>query len=337
MEASVEIAGIIPPDTLIANHFYEVSAKMTGVWRLIVMATCYASLSWAQAIRPELVELDGLLSSGRYAEALPRLEKYVAEHPDSATAQYQLGYVYYRLHRVMPSVKALSASLSLDVSNADAHRVLGAALTILQKLDLAEREFKQAIALDPRNSESHYALGRVHYERGAYADAAIEFQTALPLGSSSFKVHQSLGLTFEALNDLPRARAHLEQAVELNQRQAKPSEWPLINLASFSNRRGEYEQATGLLRRALELAPGSETAHFQLAKAYRGLGKWKECAEELQAAIRLAPNNPEFFYTLAIAMRRLGNLREAQTAMEQFERLKRSETSAQRSSEEVIE
>src|SRR4051812_13209 len=127
------------------------------VWSSMVQCT------FAQtAGEPDLQRFDRLIELERYEEALPALEVYGAEHPESARAHYQLGYTDYRVHRIEASVKALSRSLVLNPKNADAHRILGYDLTILHRLDLAAVEFQRAAALQPGLAENHYALGRVY-------------------------------------------------------------------------------------------------------------------------------------------------------------------------------
>jgi superkiller protein 3 len=265
---------------------------------------------------------DRLIAEGEFQRVSTELRRFTEENPKSPRALYQLGYAYYRLHQIPAAVRALSASLAQDSKNADAHRVLGYCLTIVQKQDLAEHEFEEAVRLNPRSSESHYALGKLFYEKGAYDRAATELKLAVDLDSSSFRAHQSLGLAYEALNDISRAKEHLDLAVRLNGSSPKPSEWPELNLASFYNRRGDYENARQSAQRALAIAAGSDVAHFQLSKAFRGLGNWKDCIRELQAAIAIDPDNAEFFYALSIAYQRMNDPLLASKARERFEQLK---------------
>jgi tetratricopeptide (TPR) repeat protein len=294
-----------------------------------MLAALTAGWIFGQTIlEPDLQRFERLIANGLYEEALPKIEAYVAVHPESSTAQYQLGYVYFRLHRIMASVKALSKALSVDAKNADAHRILGYDLNILGRLDLAVIEFERATELQPDSAENHYALGRVYYERGSYERSAAELEEALRIDPSSVKTEQSLGLAYEALNDLARAREHLLKAVERNEHASHPSEWPFINLAAFHNRRGDYRTALSLAQRALAITARSEAAHFQAGKAYSGLEQWDSCVRELRAGIELDPSNPEFFYTLAIAYRRLGDQQQAQVSMRQYEKLKVWEASA---------
>jgi tetratricopeptide (TPR) repeat protein len=276
---------------------------------------------------PELRNLEKLILAGEYSRAEPALEAYVAAKPLSSEALYQLGYVYYRLHKIWPAVKVLSKSLSMNVKNAEAHKILGLCFTILERLDLAQKELAIAVDLNPGSVESHYSLGRVHYELGSYLQAAEEMEKALKLDPTYLKAYHNLGLTYEALGDLSRARDYFVKAIALNEKSGNPAEWPYIDFASFCNRRGEYKKALELLTAAPMRASTIDQAHFQRAKAYRGLAEWEACVEALKKAIDVNPSNPEFYYSLAQAWKRLGRQQEAAAALEKFEKVKENQPS----------
>ena len=79
----------------------------------------------AQTAVATIKTFDQLIKSGKYSEAEQGLEQYTSRNPQSAEAWYQLGYVYFRLHKIWPSVKALSRSLAIDPSRSEAHKILG--------------------------------------------------------------------------------------------------------------------------------------------------------------------------------------------------------------------
>jgi tetratricopeptide (TPR) repeat protein len=269
---------------------------------------------------------DEMIRSEHFREVLPSLETYVRAHPDSSEAAYQLGYVYFRVRRMADAVKSLSACLSRDPKHADAHRVLGFALTALGHADLAEREFVRALDARPDSVETLYALGRLRFERGAYTAAADLLERAVRLDPAHWKAHETLGLDYEALNEIDKARLHLTTAVEINEKAMPPSELPYASLAGFHNRRGDYVAALRYANRAASIAPKSDAAHFQEAKAYCGAGQWQECATAVQRAIGIDENNPDFYYLLSTAQRRLGRPDQAQASLEEFRRLKKWES-----------
>ncbi len=109
-----------------------------------------------------------------------------------------MGYVYFRLHKIWPSIQLLSKSLSINVNNAEAHKILGMDFTIVNRLDLATKELEFAVQLNPKSAESQYALGHVYYEQGAYGRAVTNFQKAIALDPDYVKAYHNLGLAYEA-------------------------------------------------------------------------------------------------------------------------------------------
>ncbi|MGI8989164.1 MAG: tetratricopeptide repeat protein [Bryobacteraceae bacterium] len=291
--------------------------------RLLSSCLLVSGLQWAAApvfaqVDPEIGDFDRMIASGRYTEAEAPLEAYVASHPDSWQALYQIGYVDFRSHKILLSVEALSRSLVLRVDQPEAHKILGFDLTILGKLDLAEVEMRQAIRLDPNSAESRYELGKICYERGQQGCAVQELQTAIWIAPAYVKAHHNLGLAYEASNDFARARRSFERAIELNREQSRPSSWPYTDYAGFLNRRYDFAGALALCRLAVEADPRADQAWFEMAKAYRGLADIARSVTALERAIELQ-RKPDYLYVLSQAYRKQGREAEARKVLSEFE------------------
>lgn len=70
----------------------------------------------------------------RYAEALPILEKGIAQNPNDAFPHYNRGIVLLRLNRHREALAAFDHALSLDPDNADAHYNRGMGRLVLGEL-----------------------------------------------------------------------------------------------------------------------------------------------------------------------------------------------------------
>jgi len=109
----------------------------------------------------KISEFENYVRESRYKEVEPLLASYVKEHPDSSWAWYALGYSQFAQKKIGDSIKSLAQSLSLDATNADAHKILGRDLMAIGRFDAAQKEFEQAIHYTPNSSESHYDLGKL--------------------------------------------------------------------------------------------------------------------------------------------------------------------------------
>lgn len=287
------------------------------------------SVAFAQTTGSQIAEFDRLIKSERYQEAEQALERFTASHVDSAEGWYQLGYVYFRSHKIWPSVTALSKSLSINPRQSHAHRILGLDFTILGRLDLARRELERTVELDPESADGHYSLGRVLYEEGFYGLAAEHLERSSSLRPEDVKTLHNLGLTYEALNRFDRAREVFEKALALNEKSLSPSEWPFINYGSFLNRRSEFPEAVSVLEKGRRVQPQSNPLEFELGKAYRGLGKLDLAVSALEKARQLNPKNPDYLYVLASIYRSLGKADEASATLAEFTRLKKAQDDSQ--------
>lgn len=264
---------------------------------------------------------DDLIKAGKYADAAPLLEDYTSHNPESAQAWYQVGYVYFRLHKIWPSVKALSRSLAIDPSQAEAHKILGHDFLILGRLDLAADELRRATKLDPKSVEAHYGLGRVHYENGDYGLAREHLAKTVELDPRYVKGWHNLGLALEAMGSLEHARSCFVRAIELSQAAAKQSEWPYLNFAGFLNRLAQPEQALELLGKAELINPAADQVHFEKAKAYRALQQWEAAIASVQRAINLNNCNAEHHYVLSLLLRKVGRTKQADQAVGRFRQM----------------
>ena len=242
---------------------------------------------------------DSLIKQGQFSEAGTQLESYTAAHPDSWRACYQLGYAYFRLHRILPSLTMLSKSLAMHGGFAEAHKILAFDLNILGRKDLAIGELEKAIALDKSSWESRYELGRIYFERGSYLQAVDQFERVKVLAPGFVKAYHNAGLAYSAIGEREKAVRNFEEGVRLNAVQKQPSAWPLIDYATYFNLRGEFEKARHLLLAAIQIDASWAQEFEELSKAYRGLGETKEAIDSLQKANAIQTHKVENHYVLA--------------------------------------
>jgi Tfp pilus assembly protein PilF len=294
---------------------------MRSVWLTLVLGAI--ATGSPDDVPSQLAAFDREITAGHYAEVEAPLEQFAAEHPTSASGWYQLGYVYFRTHKIWPSVKALSKSLSLDSRQSEAHKVLGLDFTILGRMDLATDELRRAAALNPTSAEIKYHLGRVYYETGDYSRAKSALEAAVQRDPANVKALHNLALTYEAVRENDRARECFRKAIALDQAFPKHSEWPYLNFGGFLNRREEFSQALSVLRDAQRINPQSDEVAFELAKAYRGVEQYEPALESLLKAVKLNPQNAQYHYVLSLTYRKLGKGEQALQSLAEFERLKK--------------
>lgn len=260
------------------------------------------------------------IQRGDFAGAQEPLELFVKENSKSWRAQYQLGYVYFRLHRLQQSVENLCKSLLLNEGFADSHKILAFDLNMLGRPELAKRELTRAIALDPKSAESQYELGRILYEEGAYGPAIEHLEAARQLDSAAIRVYHNLGLAYGAIDEHGKAIENFEEGLRRNAAGSKPSAWPLIDYASYLNRRNQFQRARELLKQAITIDVTRGQAFDELARACRGLGLKEEAIAALQHATATSDSKPEYHYELAQLYRQTGRAAQAKDELDSYEK-----------------
>ena len=280
-----------------------------------------SELKNAQDDPATISELETYIHEGRYTEVEPLLATYVKEHPSSSWGWYALGYSQFAQKRIGESIKSLAQSLSLNVKNADAHKILGRDLMAIGRFDAAQTEFEQAIRCAPTSSESRYDLGKLFSIQDNWQAAHDQFEEAIRLDPAYIEAIDALGFAQEALGDDASAVQTYQKAITLNEQRHGKFVSSHVNLSAYYNRTGDPAKALEYAQKALELDPKSDSAWFQKARAEERQSQLQAAADSLNHAVALNPRSSSYYYVLSGIYRRLGNLEESKKALESFTRL----------------
>ncbi len=295
--------------------------------RTLLFFACAAFISSAQKApliddSEAIARFELLIKAGNLTEAQSALESYTAQRAGSWRAQYQLGYTYFRLHRIQASVASLCKSLVINDGFSEAHKILAYDLNILGDPNRAIIELERAITLDPASAESHYELGRIYYEKGSYVQAIDQLEKAKILAPDYVRLYHNLGLAYAGISDKSKAVENFEEGLSRNRQQAKPSAWPLIDYATYFNLQGDFERARTMLQEAISIDPKWDQAYDELSKAQRGLGRITEAINALQQAIALNNGKPEYHYVLAQLYKQTRRFNEAEEQLTQYRKVR---------------
>jgi tetratricopeptide (TPR) repeat protein len=203
-------------------------------------------------------------------------------------------------HRWRPDAKPIyqkalaefTSALDLDAKNARLFQRRALVHQGLNNYEQALRDYEKAVELDPENAQLQWALA--NYLRLAQNpklrdyDRAIEHAAkAVELNPDEPKFHALLAAIYvNQLNDLERARQHIEIALRL--KQADPNSLRTRGRIFWKSR--EYELALADFSKSLELHP-TVWAYKDRANVYTSLGKSEEAFADWAAAEKIDPNN----------------------------------------------
>lgn len=194
----------------------------------------------------------------------------------------------------------------------------------LQRHSWAAPELERLVKAQPNKALYWYWLARIDYDANKYDQAVVKLNKVIVLDPTMMRAYDNLGLCYDHLSETEAALKSYRKAIALNRVQAKPSPWPLINLAVLLFTKNELEEAENLLREALSYEAKVPQTHYNLGQILEKQGKPVEAIMALQQAIALDPNYSEPHYTLSRIYQKQGDKEKAQQALTTFQRLKKA-------------
>jgi tetratricopeptide (TPR) repeat protein len=217
-----------------------------------------------------------LLESDRPREAVDRLEAALVQRPNDADILYYLSQAHGRLAKQLFD--------RLRQSNPESARVqqtLGEAIAASGNRESAEQHFHAALQMRPDLRNIHYALGDLYLETGEYEKAEAEFRAEKTLAPGSAATAYKLGLVLLNRGVIPEAVTELRRSDQLQPDMPET----LLELGKAYSASGDAKAAAICFERVLKAEQDTklaETAHFQLAQAYRKLGRTADAEQELK-------------------------------------------------------
>ena len=176
--------------------------------------------------------------------------------------------------------------------------------------------FQQAIARDPKYAAPHAGLSDAYHTLGVYGwiaqaegmgKAADEAATALALDDSLSEAHVSMGHVHDSRFEWDAAEASLRRAIELNPGSVTAHH----RYGLVLSKRGAFPDAIVEIERAQALDPLSPIFPTQLASFQIQQGNYDDAIVRLERIVQDQPNYSRAHYILAQAYARVGRFDRA--------------------------
>ena len=175
------------------------------------------------------------------------------------------------------------------------------------KLDEAERLYREVIAGSPDHAEALHLLGTLLTQRGADAEALRLFDRALAANPGHVVARISRGNALLA-HDRPKdALADFDEALGL----MTPFLAALNSRGGALRMLGRLDEALSSFDLALSIQPNSAMVRSNRAIVLRELGRLDEALASVDEALRLQPDNAAFLYNRSDTLRELDRFDEA--------------------------
>ena len=170
----------------------------------------------------------------------------------------------------------------------------------------AVKAYERGLAVEPDNVELLNSLGFALFQQGKSQEAMVALEKAVAIDPKHWKSHNNLALAAIDLGELEVAEAHYRESVAI-----KPQPAIYNDLGFVLERQGLTDEATRAYRMAIELDPGSATAHYNLGASLARSGRLAEAERHLRAATEADPKNAAARQALAEVLESRGRTVEA--------------------------
>jgi tetratricopeptide (TPR) repeat protein len=246
-----------------------------------------AGLDTADPANEELLQerVRSLIELNRMKEALARVDEAMSRGPARASLHELRGLVLYRAGRADEARAAFEHALALDAKAAPALAGLAGLAEAAGDRARAIALFDRAYAAKPLSGGYAYSAAQLVLMAGNPDDAEARLRAIVQRHPDLLGARNDLAwLLSERGEDLDLA---LSLAEEAEQRDSSPEILDTLGWVHF--KRGELEQAVGLLERAAAKRPDASSIRYRLGVALAASGAPERAAEAFAQALAGGP------------------------------------------------
>jgi arylsulfatase A-like enzyme/Tfp pilus assembly protein PilF len=247
--------------------------------------------------RPAMQRIEDALdrmSSGRYDQAVPILERAVAESPGMGDAWQLLARSYTKVGRNGEAADAYERAMKLAGGGPEIALSAAAALLAAGRLDAARQHAEIALRESPQGA--YDVLVRVAIARHDEAGAVALMRRAVAAGAASPALRSRLGVHLEDAGEPAEAIAVLAPL-------AQPADAPALNALGLAlSDRGRHEEAMAVLARAVAKDPRDALGYQGLGIVSLRMERPLPAADYLRRALAIDPRLASSWNTLGVAL-----------------------------------
>lgn len=235
--------------------------------------------------RREAEQVLGLAAvvTGRFADAVPRLEATRRWAPDNMELAYALAQAYVQTRKPDAARAAVASIYGVSPDSAAGHLLVAQLMIRLEQDPQAEAELTRALEKDSKLAGANLLLGQLALFRGRLPEAIALTQRELAISPGNAMAYSQLGDAHVREAKWDAAIAALQKSIWLNPYYSAP----YILLGRAYLKKAQPAVAEGMLRRAIALDPNNRAAHYQLAQLLQQAGREEEARREFEVAERL--------------------------------------------------
>ncbi|MBY0505455.1 MAG: tetratricopeptide repeat protein [Bryobacteraceae bacterium] len=221
-------------------------------------------------------------------------------------ADYEKANRLFTAKQFEAAFTAVDESLRRDPNLVPALTLKAKLAMAVNRFDVARQCLEHALTVDPKAPYAQFLYGLEAYLTNDLKEALPRFRKARELAPKDARAALYLGLTTESTGRADEAMRLYREAVQL---EAVPQSDTWLPGARLLLLLGQLEECGTWLRRAVQLAPRSRDAHFELARLLLKQGDAGQSAGEGELALTLpggATSDATVHYLLIRAWKQAG-------------------------------
>ncbi|HEX6730965.1 MAG TPA: tetratricopeptide repeat protein [Pyrinomonadaceae bacterium] len=169
-----------------------------------------------------------------------------------------------------------------------AHKAIGDAYLFLDEYESAFNSYKEVLRVTPNDAEAYRGMGRTYDKVGDSAKALDFYKEAVRLDPGFGRAQADLGRTLVRLYRYKEAINPLKEGIRLKPKNGVDHD-DYFSLGEAYLRTGQYQDAVGAYRKALEIVPGHVWTQAGLAEAHIALKQYDQAIASAKLALKQGP------------------------------------------------
>lgn len=261
-----------------------------------------------QGVEHAFGKIEQLLGQSKAAEAAQVAIDALQFHHNNPDILRQLGVAYMIMGHYQDAETTMLLSIHEAPENASGYEQIGNFYTALRRDREAADNYKKALERAPDSTRIQTCL---RDSNRRIAQQQTERIQQKPKRTDGLTVAAAMEQLLDK-KDIQKARAIVERVLDHD----KDDLEALNLLATITLQLMDYEAAETLIKRAIELRPGSATSHSNLGFCYQRQYRFEDAVKCLNKAILLDPQNTNWHYSLGNIFLEWGKDEEAKSAYE---------------------
>ena len=290
--------------------------KMFKTAVLMMLVVSFAAGANAQIV-PAEDSYDFILAKlaaqdGRYDEAISKIDKIVAHHPDNSVLQYERAMILIDAGRIDQAEEALRKVVAARPDFYDAQRVLGRVIVDRAGSDKAKitdalEHLQMAYKLNPDDLGTGMAVYQILQTTNRLAEAERVLAQMLERSPDQRMLNYQYAQVLTKLGRGAESKQYLERAVEVD-----PTFLPAIQqLIDIYQKENEWQKAAEVLQPIINEDPANTDVLKQQAFFFIRAGMPEKAKESLQTIVAADPKDARAQFYLAEALNDLEQYAEA--------------------------